>query len=421
MKTLLKKVVIADKKSPHNGKSVDVLIEDGIIKKIADTLTDKDAVLIETDANTYISPGFVDLQASYCDPGYEHKETLQSGSAAAVKGGFTHVLVMPDTQPVVSGKTIVEYMINHGKTSAVHLIPCGSLSQKFNGEDLSEMYDMWQSGARAFYDVNRYVKAGLMSRAMLYAKNFGGPVFSFPFDPSLAPGGMMHEGLVATTLGMKGIPEIAEEIVVKRDIALAEYNEAGVHFAGISSALSPDLIAEARKKGIKASAHLPAYLLYFTDEDLQDFNTNLKLNPPLRTDEIRKKLIRAIADGKIDAIASHHCPQDPESKTVEFDQAEFGMIAQETAFSSAWTMLSPLMKIEDVVDLFSAGPRRILQMPEQVIQEGSVAELSFFNPDEQWVYAEKDTASASANTPFTGKSLRGKIKGVFCKGKFIRA
>lgn len=417
MKTLLKNAKVVDAHSAHNGKTVDLLIENGIISRIGNNLTASDAQTIDL-GGACIAPGFVDLHSSLCDPGFEYKETLESGAAAALKGGFTHLLVMPDSAPAVSGKTQVEYILNKGKHLPVNMLVCGSLSHQLKGEDLAEMYDMQQSGAVAFFDVNRYVKAGLMSRALLYAKNFGGKIFSAPFDPSLAPGGMMHEGVVATTLGMKGIPEIAEEIVIRRDLALAEYNETGLHFAGISSPLSVSLINEARKKGMQMSCHIPAYLLSFTDEDLREFDTHLKVQPPVRPEKTRKELIALIKNGSIDAIASCHSPEDPESKTVEFDHAENGMIGLETAFAAAHTALHKEMKAEDIVKLFGEGPRRILGMPALHITEGAEASLTCFDAEIEWTFSKNDVASRSKNTPYIGKQLKGKIRGVFCKNQY---
>ncbi|MFN3342341.1 MAG: dihydroorotase [Flavobacteriales bacterium] len=420
MKTLFRNATVSDKNSSFNGKKVDILIASGKIEKIASSLNEKADEEIDLKG-AFVSPGFLDLQASYCDPGLEHKETLKTGAAAAVKGGFTHVLVMPDSQPVMSGKTIVDYISNHSKSLPVNMIPCGSVSQKFDGENLAEMYDMWQSGARAFFDVNHYVRAGLMSRALLYAKNFGGKVFSLPYDPSLAPGGLMHEGVVSTSLGLKGIPELAEEIVVQRDLHLAAYHNAPVHFAGISAPRSFEYISEAIKKGTDVTSHLPAYLLFFTDEDLTGFDTHLKVIPPLRSAGIKDALIDAVVKGKCDAIASHHTPQDTESKSVEFDHAEFGMIAQETAFSAAFTVLERKMKVEEITALFSHGPRRVLGLPEIKIESGYDADLSIFSTNEEWVYAKSDTRSLSANTPFEGKKLKGKIIGTFTKGSYNKA
>jgi len=415
MKFLFKQVTITDKNGPHHGKTTDLLVENGVLTKLGDGLKADGAEVIEAKG-MHVSVGFMDLCASFCDPGLEHKETLESGAQAAIRGGFTHVLVMPSTQPVVSGKTQVEYIVNRGKSLPVNVMVCGSLSSKMDGENISEMYDMQQAGAVAFYDHNRYVRAGLMSRALLYAKNFGGRIFSLPFDASLAPGGLMHEGVAATTMGLKGIPEISEEIVVMRDLALAEYNDAPVHFAAVSTPRSLELIREARKKNIHVTAQIPAYQFSFTDEDLTGFDTHLKVIPPFRSADIHAQLIEGVKDNTITAFASFHHPEDPESKTVEFDHAENGIIGLETAFASAWTALQGKVELDVVVEKFTNGPRRVLGFPEVHIAEGVPADLTFFDPQAEFTFTAKHIASRSKNSPFVGKNLKGQMKGVMTKG-----
>jgi dihydroorotase len=415
MKLLFKNVTITDKGGPHHGKTTDILVENGVLSKVGDALKAEGAEVVDAKG-WHVAVGFMDLCASFCDPGLEHKETLETGAQAALQGGYTHVLVMPSTQPVVSGKTQVEYIVNRGKSLPVNIMVCGSLSSKMDGENLSEMYDMQQAGAVAFYDHNHYVRAGLMSRALLYAKNFGGRIFSLPFDASLAPGGLMHEGVAATTMGLKGIPEISEEIVVMRDLALAEYNNAPVHFAAISSPRSLELIREARKKNIQVTAQIPAYQFSFTDEDLTGFDTHLKVIPPFRTATVHEQLVEGLKDNTITALASFHHPEDPESKTVEFDHAENGMIGLETAFASAWTALQGKVDLDVLVEKFTNGPRRVLGFPEVHISEGIGADLTFFDPQSEFTFTTKHIASRSKNSPFIGKTLKGQIKGVVTKG-----
>ncbi len=420
MKLLLKNVTITDTSSPHHGQTTDILVEDARIRQIATGISDSEAQVIEA-GNLHVSPGWVDMCASFRDPGYEHKETLQTGARAAVAGGFTDVVLMPDTQPVVSGKTQVEYIVNRSRSLPVNLHPCGSLSNAFDGENLSEMYDMQQAGAVAFTDNRHYVKAGLLSRALLYGRNVDALIMTFPHDPSLAPGGMMSEGVQSTLLGLKGIPAIAEEVPVMRDIFLAGYHKAPLHFMALSSSQSVARVAEAKQKGIPVTAQVAAWQLYFTDSDLQEFDTNLKLSPPLRTQEENRALCEALKEGIIDCICSAHSPEDPESKKVEFDHAEFGMIALETAFAAANYVLGDTLGLAALIEKFTVNPRRILRLPAISIAEGNEAVMTLFDPDAEWTYTEKDIRSRSRNTPFPGRPLRGKVYGIVQKGNYFPA
>lgn len=417
MNVVLKSALIIDPSSPHNGKRTDVLIENGTITKMGSQL--EGASVIES-GNLCVSPGWLDLQADFCDPGNEQKETIDSGAAAAAAGGYTGVLLMPSTHPPIQTKSEVEYLRRKAQGLAVDIYPAGALSQGLEGKDMAELYDMHVAGAKAFTDGHKPLSnAGLLVRALMYAKNFNGCVMARCDERSISLDGKMNEGPVSTALGLKGIPALAEELMVARNIYLAEYAEAPLHFMSISTARSVELIREAKKRGLPVTASVNIANLVWDDSALNDFDTNYKVNPPLRSRTDIGALLAALADGTIDAITSDHTPEDPESKVVEFDLAAFGIIALESTFALARTA-APQLSTEKLVELFALRPRRLLGLETPVIKEGAAANLTFFDPDTTWTYSEKDTRSLSRNTPVPGMTLKGKALGIINKGQLIR-
>lgn len=414
MKVVLKAALVIDPRSPLNGKRTDLLIENGIITATGDNL--KGDTVLES-GNLCVSPGWFDMQVDFCDPGNEHKETIASGAAAAAAGGFTGVLLMPGTHPPVHSKSEVEYVIRKAAGSLVDVYPAGAITHGLEGKDMAELYDMHQAGARAFTDGAKPVSnAGMLVRTLLYAKNFNGKVLTRCDEKSISADGKMNEGVVSTALGLKGIPAMAEELMVARNIALAEYAEAPLHLQGISTARSVQLIREGKKRGLQITASVNAANLFWTDEALEEFETNYKVNPPLRTRADVDALLAGVADGTIDIIVSDHSPEDVESKVVEFDQAAFGMIGTETAFALARTA-APQLPVEKLVAAFSANPRQLLGLETAVIEKGSAANLTVFDPDAEWTYSS--IRSLSRNTPALGLTLKGKVMGVMNKGQFI--
>lgn len=418
MKILIKQAKIIDRNSTHNGKIKDILIEGDKILKIGINLTDKANKIIACK-NLHVSPGWIDMQANFCDPGYEHKETIETGANAAAAGGFTRVLLTPNTKPAINNKTQIEYIQSKSQYLPVHLHVCGTLSDKMEGEKLAEMYDMHMAGALAFGDYKNPVKAGLMSRALLYAKNFNGLIFSFPMDYSLAKHGIINEGEQAAKLGLKGIPELAEDIIVMRDIYLTEYNESKIHFSNISSKKSIKNIKQAKKKNTQVTAQIAAHLLYLNDTVLNEFNTHYKVIPPLRSEETRKQLVNAIQEGVIDCICSDHQPHDIEAKKVEFDMAEFGMATLENTFSLARTATLKHVELPTLIDCFTTNPAKILQLEKPAINENETAEITIFQPDEEFIFTQQMKHSKAYNNPFTGNKFTGKVKGIINKGTLV--
>jgi dihydroorotase len=415
MKILLRKVLIADSNSSLNNLIKDILIENGKIALIADSITDKaDELIEETD---YIaSPGWVDTFSHFCDPGYEYKETLETGAASASAGGFTDVFVLPNTLPIVQSKSQVEYIVQKSKPLPATIHPLGAITKNIEGKDLAEMYDMYASGAIAFSDGLVPVQtSGLLLKALQYVKAFEGILIQVPIDKSIGTHGLMNEGIVSTRLGLPGLPAIAEEIIVKRDIDLLKYTDSKLHISGISSAISLEVIAEAKKEGINISCSVTPYHLYFSDEDLMDYDTNLKVNPPLRSKEDRQALREGIVNGTIDCIASHHLPQNWDNKTCEFEYAKAGMIGLETAFAVVNSVL-PELSNDQLVKIFSTTARTIFKLPAIIIEEGANAELTLFSRKGTTVLTKENIRSKSHNSPFVQKELKGKVIGTITKG-----
>ncbi|MDB5147017.1 MAG: dihydroorotase [Mucilaginibacter sp.] len=405
MNLLIKSATITDPNSPFDQQVVDILIKNGTITEIAND--------IKTDATVFdatgkqLSPGFFDLNCNIGELGLETKENLQTGTAAAAAGGFTGIALMPNTQPPVHSKAEVEYLLNRAKGNLVDVYPLGTLSHKREGKDLAEMYDMYLSGAKAFTDGDHPVQdAGLMERALLYTKGFEATVFSYPEDTAIAGKAKVNEGEMSTLLGMKGIPSLAEELMIARDLYLAEYTDSKIHFSTVSTTRSVELIREAKKKGLKVSCDVAAHHLVLTDDALAGFDSLYKVKPPLRTHSDVNALIAGLKDGTIDAIVSQHTPHEIEFKDVEFEVAEYGMIGFQTAFSLA---LKAGLLIELIIQKMAINPRIILDVEVPVIAAGQKANLVVFDKDAEWKYNKDNNKSKSYNSPYLGQTLKGQV------------
>ena len=417
MIVLIKAAKVVDPNSKHHNEVVDILIEKGIIMDIGKNLkTPKDADIIEENG-LHVSPGLFDLHANFRDPGFEWKEDIETGMLAAAKGGFTGVLIMPSTLPVTDTKSQIEYIQKMSTDNVVNVHPAGSITKDLKGQELTEMFDMSRSGALAFTDDKNSIQhAGVMKLALLYTKNFDGIIMNQANDKSISRDGQMNEGITSTVLGLKGIPALAEELMIARDIKIAEYTEGKLHFSCISTAKSVELIRSAKKKELNITADVAIHNIVLDETACTGFDTNYKVNPALRTQKDITALIKGLKDGTIDAICTDHSPEDIEHKKVEFDNAKFGMIGLQTAFSLA-CQLEKEFGLEEIIKKMAINPRKILGLEAPEINIKKTANLVLFNPNSEWTLEEKDIVSKSKNTPFIGKKLKGKIIAVINNGK----
>jgi dihydroorotase len=401
---LIKSCKVIDPNSSFNQQIVDVLIEDGVISRIG-----KDIVYDGENFNAegkYLSPGFFDLNVSIGEPGLETKEDFKTASKAAIAGGFTGMAIMPHNLPTTDSKSQVEFLINKAKENLVDIYPYGTISQERAGKDIAEMFDMQNSGAVAFTDGDKPIQdAGLMERALLYAKGFDALIFSYPEDAAIAGKSKMNEGIMSTLLGIKGIPNLAEDLMIVRDLYLAEYTDAKVHFSTISTEKAVTLIKDAKEKGLKVSCDVAAHHLVLTEQALSDFDTNYKVKPPFRTQKDVDALIEGVKTGVIDAIVSQHKPQEIEFKQVEFEIAYYGIIGLQTVLP---LLIQAGLSLELIVEKLAINPRAILGLQIPTIEESELANLIVFD-DSEWAYSKEHNYSKSFNSPFIDSQLTGKV------------
>ena len=414
---LIKNATIIDTNSKHHQKRRDILIRNGKIESIKAKI-DAPKIKVLDASDGFVSIGWLDVGVHASDPGYEHREDLSTVTAAAAAGGYTGIACFPNTSPPIHSKSEVLYLKNNAKNKLVDLFPIGAISHNCEGKDLTEMYDMHQSGAVAFSDGRYSIQnSGMMMRALQYVKAFDGVVMNHPHDEGISDKGQLHEGRISTSLGMKGIPRLSEEIQLQRDIYLVEDVDSKLHVSNISTANSAQLIQAAKKQGLKVTASVPLLNLIFTDEVLTDFNTQFKIFPPLRENSDVEALRRGLANGTIDVISSNHRPIEEEGKNLEFLFASFGAIGLQTTYPLYNTYLTKVIDEEKFVDKVAVQPRQIFNLPIPRIKEDAIANLTIFHPKEEWTFLEKDILSKSKNSPIIGTTLKGKILGVVNNGK----
>jgi dihydroorotase len=414
MKLLIKSATIVDKESDFNTKKVDIFIRDGIIKKIGTSLKEKADKEIAKE-NLHVSRGWFDSSVSFGEPGFEERETIANGLNTAGKSGFTTVCINPNTSPVIDNNSAVNSMISKAANHPVKLLPTGALTVKSKGLDLAELYDMKQAGAASFGDYKSAVRnPNLLKIALQYAQNFDALVQSFPQENKIAGNGQVNEHHNSTALGLKGIPNLAEELQIARDLYILEYTGGKLHIPTISTEKSVKLIKDAKKKGLDVTCSVAIHNLIFTDELLKEFDTSSKVLPPLRTSKDIKALIKGIKDGTIDMVTSDHQPIDIEHKKVEFENASYGTIGLESAFGALMNIFST----EETIGLLTSGKNRF-KINDSEIKEGEKVNLSLFTPNDEHKFSGENIFSTSRNSIFLGHQLKGKAYGVITENGLI--
>lgn len=415
MKILIQSPKIISPGSPHHLKKRNVLITNGRISDIGEKNFSADKV-IDADG-MLLSIGWFDLGCFVGDPGFEQKEDLLSLAKAAAAGGFTEVAVLPNTQPSIQTKNEIAYIIQGNETRLVKIHAMAHVTKGGKGEELTEMIDLHEAGAIAFTDGLKPIwHTDIFLKALQYLQKFDGVLVDHPEDIWLNLFGQMHEGEVSTSLGLKGMPRIAEEVAVRKNLELLGYAGGRLHFSKLSTTKSIEMVRAAKKKGMNLSCDVAAYQPLMDDGLLVDFNTNYKLNPPLREKNDNEALIKGLIDGTIDVLVSGHLPQDDESKQVEFDHADFGLINLQT-FASQLTSLAKSVDIAELIYKVTVAPRQILKLDVPLIEEDTKANLTLFDPNAEWTFDAAGNLSKSKNSPWLGKALKGKAIAVFNNGK----
>lgn len=414
MEFLIRAAEILHPNSPFHKSTKDVLISNGKIQKISDHI-DFDGQEVSCQ-NLKLSIGWFDMRAHYNDPGFEHKEDVDSGTATALAGGFTDVALLPNTNPVISTKNSVTYYQKHNRVSPISLHPVAAVTIDCEGKELTEMIDLYHAGAIAFSDGLKTIwHTDILLKALQYLQKFDGLLINRPEDHHLTTFGHMHEGQVSTVLGLKGMPSLSESIMIQRDLKLLEYAGGKIHFTLISTKESVELIRQAKAQGLQVTCDTGVNYLKYTDEDLGAYDTNLKVSPPYRLDEDRQALIEGVLDGTIDVVVSDHIPHDEECKKLEFDLADFGSANQQPFYSVLTDVLGD--DFDEIIKRFTTKPREILGLEIPKIEEGAEACLTLFSPTGSWTLNAKNNKSKSVASPVFDQKLKGEVIGIANKGE----
>ncbi len=415
MNLILRNTTIIDKESSFNKKTVDILISDGIIQKIGNQLENPNQFEEINIPNLHISSGWFDTSVCFGEPGFEDSETISNGLDVAAKSGFTGVMLQPNTNPVNDNQSQIHFVKQKSTGKATELFPIGALTKNCEGKDLAEIFDMKKAGAIAFGDYNKNISnANLMKIALQYAQDFDGQIIAFCQDEHIKGNGVVNEGINSTKLGLKGIPNLAEELIIERNLFLLEYTGGKLHIPTVSTAKSVELIRKAKEKNLNVTCSVAVHNLFLTDELLQEFDTRHKVLPPLRNDVDRLALINAVLDDTIDCITTDHNPIDIEHKKMEFDLAKFGTIGLESAFGA----LNSILPLEKIIEKLTSGKRIFINENNQ-ISEGSKANITLFTIDNEWIFNKENILSKSKNSAFLGQKMKGKVIGIYNQNQLI--
>ena len=414
MNVLLKSATIIAPDSPeYHKKKRDILIKNGRIEKVAASIKNIGKTRTIEFPNLHVSPGWFDSGVCFGEPGFEERETLEHGLEVAAASGFTELILQPNTHPLPDTSSDIVFLKKLAAGHACNLSPLGTLTQGSSGKDLAELYDMHNAGAVGFYDHKKPVAhANVLKIALQYTSNFNGIVLSFPMDEDLGKDGVMNESPVSTQLGLRGIPALAEEMRIARDLSILEYAGGKLHIPTISTAGAVALIKDAKSRGLDVSCSVSIHALWSTDEALKSFDSHYKVLPPLRTEQDRKALRDGLRKGIIDMVSSDHTPMNVERKRVEFEQAAFGSLGLEASFG----ILNSIYSTPTAVSILLRGRERF-GIPTPVIKRGEEANLTLFDPDIRWEYTEDECQSTSKNSMFFGTRLKGKVYGVLAHNR----
>ena len=420
---LIKNARLATDKKISRDK-VDIRIKNGKIAEISDSLEKKDGEKLTDAEGAFVSPGWMDMHVHLREPGFEHKETIESGSRAAAFGGFTAVACMPNTNPPIHTRDVVEFIKGKSVALPIDVYPIACVSKDRKGQSITEMADLKEGGAVAFSDDGDPVyNAGLMRIALQYASMLDTPIINHEEDLELSRPGYMNEGRVSARLGLDGTPGIAEEVMIARDIMLAELTGGHIHVAHISTRKAVDLVRQGKARGINVTTEVCTHHFDLTDEEIErrHFDTNCKMHPPLRTEDDRLAMIEGLKDGTIDVICTDHAPHAAEEKDQEFIDAPNGIIGLETSFGVTGRRLlaTKALSLSEVIKKMVVNPRTILHLPVPKLEVGEAANLTIFDPSLKWTFEKRHVKSRSMNSPYLGDELTGKALGIYNKGRFV--
>ena len=415
MNTIIRDAKIIDSESPFHNQTVDILIVDGSIKKIGTSLPNTENTTEVKLDNLHVSQGWFDSSVSLGEPGFEERETIANGLDVAARSGFTAIALQPNSYPIMDNQSQINFVKSKANGYATQLFPIGALTKGSDGKDMTELFDMKNAGAVAFGDYNKSLdNANLLKIALQYVQDFDGLVIAFAEDSNIKGSGVANEGIVSTRLGLKGIPNLAEELQIARNLFLLEYTGGKLHIPTISTAKSVQLIKDAKAKGLNVTCSVAVHHLALTDSTLEGFDTRYKVSPPLRTEIDRKALLAGILDNTIDMITSDHNPIDIEHKKMEFDLAKNGTIGLESAFGALLTVLP----LEKVIEKLTAG-KATFGIESQTIAEGRKANITLFSPNGKSKFTKENILSKSKNSAFLGIEIKGKSYGIYNQGKLV--